>query len=121
MLQPQTFASVVSLLNDYRLASNKSTLGFLNPLLYSNGSTALNDILSGSNPGCNTAGFSAAPGWDPVSVRAAFGNKDFEANARDNAGHRTRYARLWQAQGTCRRPVRLRRFRFLDGTVDEGR
>jgi tripeptidyl-peptidase-1 len=27
---------------------------------------AFNDITSGTNPGCNTNGFSASKGWDPV-------------------------------------------------------
>jgi hypothetical protein len=27
----------------------------------------LNDITNGTNPGCGTAGFSAARGWDPVT------------------------------------------------------
>jgi tripeptidyl-peptidase-1 len=73
----------VSLLNDYRIANGKPSLGFLNPLLYSTAFTGLNDITvrfsisviefisfgvqSGSNPGCGTNGFSAAVGWDPVS------------------------------------------------------
>ncbi|KAH9035171.1 subtilisin-like protein [Lactarius deliciosus] len=35
----------------------------------------LNDITSGSNPGCNTDGFSAVPGWDPVT---GLGSLDFE-------------------------------------------
>ena len=57
-----TFAGVVTLLNDLRLAAGKSTLGYLNPLLYSNPSM-LTDITQGTNPGCNTNGFEAAPGW----------------------------------------------------------
>lgn len=32
-----TFAAIVTLLNDARIASGKSPLGFLNPLLYSKG------------------------------------------------------------------------------------
>ncbi|KAF7979708.1 hypothetical protein HWV62_41050 [Athelia sp. TMB] len=59
-------ASIVALLNDELVAAGKSPLGFLNPLLYANPS-ALNDITTGSNPGCNTNGFSAAAGWDPVT------------------------------------------------------
>jgi tripeptidyl-peptidase-1 len=50
----QTFAGVVALLNDARLANKKAPLGFLNPLLYSDGVNGLNDITSGNNPGCNT-------------------------------------------------------------------
>ncbi|KAI0066344.1 subtilisin-like protein [Artomyces pyxidatus] len=61
------FASVVSLLNDQLVAAGKPVLGFLNPFLYSTGASALNDITSGSNPGCNTNGFTATAGWDPVT------------------------------------------------------
>ncbi|KAI0040957.1 subtilisin-like protein, partial [Auriscalpium vulgare] len=61
-------ASVVALLNDRLIAAGKSPLGFLNPFLYSTtGAAALNDIKSGSNPGCSTNGFPAATGWDPVT------------------------------------------------------
>lgn len=69
-----TFASVVSLLNDRLVAAGKSPLGFLNPFLYSTGASALNDITSGSNPGCNTNGFPAEKGWDPVT---GLGTPDF--------------------------------------------
>ena len=62
------FASVVSLLNDRLAAAGKSALGFLNPLLYSDaGRAALNDVTSGSNPGCFSNGFPAKAGWDPVT------------------------------------------------------
>ena len=63
----QTFAGVVSLLNDYLISKGKSPLGFLNPLIYSKAASGFNDITSGSNPGCGTNGFSAGKGWDPVS------------------------------------------------------
>ena len=61
-----TFASIVALLNDQRLNAGKAPLGFLNPLLYSTAAAAFNDITSGNNPGCNTQGFPALQGWDPV-------------------------------------------------------
>ncbi|KAI0261746.1 subtilisin-like protein [Gloeopeniophorella convolvens] len=61
------FASVVALVNDRLIAAGKSPLGFLNPFLYSTGASAFKDITSGSNPGCNTNGFPAAKGWDPVT------------------------------------------------------
>lgn len=61
------FASVISLLNDRLIAAGKSPLGFLNPFLYSTGASALNDITTGDNPGCNTNGFPAGTGWDPVT------------------------------------------------------
>ena len=62
----QTAAGVISLLNDFLISKGKRPLGFLNPLLYSKAVTGFNDITSGSNPGCGTAGFSAVEGWDPV-------------------------------------------------------
>lgn len=79
------FASVIALLNDELIAAGKPVLGFLNPFLYSGGASALNDVTSGTysflflerelnctlipgtNPGCNTNGFSAGTGWDPVT------------------------------------------------------
>jgi tripeptidyl-peptidase-1 len=60
------FGGVLSLVNDHRLASGKSTLGFANPLLYKN-AAALNDVVGGCNPGCGSKGFCAVPGWDPVT------------------------------------------------------
>ncbi|KAH9024610.1 subtilisin-like protein [Lactarius hengduanensis] len=60
-------ATIVSLLNDYLISQGKATLGFLNPWLYGAGMSSLTDITSGSNPGCNTDGFSAIEGWDPVT------------------------------------------------------
>lgn len=52
----QTVAGVFSLLNDFRLSKNKTSLGFINPLIYSTAKTGFNDIKSGSNPGCGTTG-----------------------------------------------------------------
>ncbi|GLB42698.1 putative pro-kumamolisin, activation domain [Lyophyllum shimeji] len=62
-----TVAGVFALLNDYRLANGKSSLGFINPLIYSTAASGFNDIVQGSNPGCKTNGFSAKAGWDPVT------------------------------------------------------
>ena len=45
-----------------RIAKGKSSLGYLNQLIYANPS-AFNDITSGSNPGCDTKGFPATEGW----------------------------------------------------------
>ncbi|KAH9018608.1 subtilisin-like protein [Lactarius hengduanensis] len=70
-----TAAGIISLLNDYRISNGRSPLGFLNVLLYGIFLGGLNDITSGSNPGCNTDGFSAVPGWDPVT---GLGSLDFE-------------------------------------------
>ena len=70
-----TFAAIVALINDRLVAAGKSPLGFLNPFLYSNGVSALNDITTGSNPGCGTNGFPAKEGWDPVT---GLGTPDFQ-------------------------------------------
>lgn len=61
-----TVASVFVLINQARLDAGKSSIGFVNPVLYAN-PTALNDVISGRNPGCGTQGFSAQAGWDPVT------------------------------------------------------
>ncbi|KAH9052981.1 subtilisin-like protein [Lactarius deliciosus] len=68
-------AGIVSLLNDYRISQGRRPLGFLNPWLYSSARAGLNDITSDSNPGCNTDGFPAVDGWDPVT---GLGSLDFE-------------------------------------------
>ncbi|KAH9014657.1 subtilisin-like protein [Lactarius pseudohatsudake] len=67
-------AGVISLLNDYQISRGKNPLGFLNPWLYGDGLGGLSDITSGSNPGCNTDGFEAIDGWDPVT---GLGTPDF--------------------------------------------
>ncbi|KAI9455777.1 subtilisin-like protein [Lactarius psammicola] len=67
-------AAIISLLNDYLISKGQDPLGFLNPWLYTYGLDGFNDITSGSNPGCNTDGFSAIPGWDPVT---GLGTPDF--------------------------------------------
>lgn len=62
----QAVAGIISLLNDFLISNGKPPLGFLNPWLYGNGIGGLNDITSGSNPGCGTKGFFSVDGWDPV-------------------------------------------------------
>ncbi|ETS87832.1 hypothetical protein PFICI_01660 [Pestalotiopsis fici W106-1] len=65
-----TFASIIELVNSNRLAAGKSALGFLNPWLYGNASSALTDITAGSIGGCaaiSGAGFTAIAGWDPAT------------------------------------------------------
>jgi tripeptidyl-peptidase-1 len=47
------FAAIIALLNDERLSVGKPVMGFLNPWLYANPG-ALNDIVTGNNPGCGT-------------------------------------------------------------------
>ncbi|KAJ7613070.1 family S53 protease [Roridomyces roridus] len=69
------FASIIALVNDRLIAAGKPVLGFLNPFLYSAaGRAAFTDVTEGNNPGCNTAGFSASKGWDPVT---GLGTPDF--------------------------------------------
>jgi len=61
-------AAILSAINDARLAIGKSTIGFINPAIYTPAfMAAFNDITTGNNPGCGTDGFSAQPGWDPVT------------------------------------------------------
>ena len=57
---------MIARINGYRLAAGKSTIGFINPLLYAN-PEIFNDITVGNNPGCFTQGFRCVPGWDPVT------------------------------------------------------
>ncbi|KAJ7506898.1 family S53 protease [Mycena galericulata] len=60
------FASVIALINDQLIAAGNPPLGFLNPWLYAN-PDMLNDVTTGSNPGCGADGFAAVTGWDPVT------------------------------------------------------
>lgn len=60
-------SGIFGLLNDARLAAGKSSLGFLNPLLYAN-PEALNDVTLGVQGGCGrVSGFPAKEGWDAVT------------------------------------------------------
>ncbi|OSD06822.1 subtilisin-like protein [Trametes coccinea BRFM310] len=62
------FASMIVAVNDARIAAGKSPVGWINPALYSSTfANVFNDITIGSAPGCGTNGFSAVPGWDPVT------------------------------------------------------
>ncbi|KAJ7768879.1 peptidase S8/S53 domain-containing protein [Mycena metata] len=62
------FASMIALLNNERIAAGKSSLGFLNPLIYQN-PNAFNDFANGQlKPGCDDSNaFNATVGWDPVT------------------------------------------------------
>ncbi|KAH9007685.1 peptidase S8/S53 domain-containing protein, partial [Lactarius deliciosus] len=60
-----TVAGIISLLNDYLISKGSQPLGFLNPWLYGTGRLGLNDITSGSNPGCNTNGSPLSPDGIP--------------------------------------------------------
>jgi tripeptidyl-peptidase-1 len=67
-----TFAGVIALLNDARLRANKPVMGFLNPWIYANGASVLNDITTGGSTGCSqgqgiNASWNATKGWDPVT------------------------------------------------------
>jgi len=70
-----TAAGIFSLLNDVRLQSGQSSLGFLNPFIYEN-AAAFNDITTGSGKGCALAGdgWPAKAGWDAVT---GVGTPDF--------------------------------------------
>ncbi|EGO00781.1 hypothetical protein SERLA73DRAFT_167028 [Serpula lacrymans var. lacrymans S7.3] len=60
--------AIFTMINDARLAVGKSPIGFINPTIYSSEFAGLfNDITTGTNPGCGTAGYNTAPGWDPVT------------------------------------------------------
>lgn len=60
-----TAAGVFSLLNDLRLQQGKSTLGFLNPLIYQHAS-AFNDVtVGGSKSSCGE--WPAKAGWDAAT------------------------------------------------------
>ena len=63
-----TVAGIISLLSDARLQNNKSTLGFMNPLLYQKAAT-MYDVTTGHNEGClpGDIGFYATTGSDPVT------------------------------------------------------
>lgn len=63
------FAAMLNLVNEERLAVGKSTVGFVNPVLYANASTIFRDVTVGNNNMCHglTIGFEAVPGWDPVT------------------------------------------------------
>ena len=64
----QAAAALFSLLNDYLISNHRPPLGWLNPWLYDPivQAVGFNDISTGNNPGCDTLGFFAADGWDPV-------------------------------------------------------
>lgn len=47
------FAAIINRINEERLEIGKKTVGFINPALYSH-PAMLNDIVNGTNPGCNT-------------------------------------------------------------------
>lgn len=60
------FAAIITRINEERIAVGKGPVGFVNPTLYAH-PEMFHDITTGTNPGCNTNGFSAAKGWDPLT------------------------------------------------------
>ncbi|TVY71195.1 Tripeptidyl-peptidase sed1 [Lachnellula suecica] len=60
------FASILTRINEERIAAGKGTVGFVNPVLYAY-PEMFYDITNGTNPACRTNGFYAGKGWDPVS------------------------------------------------------
>jgi tripeptidyl-peptidase-1 len=60
-------SGIIALVNDALIAAGKSPLGFLNPWIYKTGFQGFTDITSGSAVGCETSGFPAVEGWDPVT------------------------------------------------------
>ena len=69
-------AGIFSLINAARLGAGKSSLGWINPVLYRGHQYYTNDIVSGKNncpassfssAQCCKQGFSAKVGWDPVT------------------------------------------------------
>jgi subtilase family serine protease len=68
------WAGFLALVNQQSVANGRSTVGFINPALYSLGvstsySSAFHDITSGSNPSSSGggSGFNAVPGYDLVT------------------------------------------------------
>jgi len=61
-------AGIIAQLNNVRLSNGKSSLGWLNPLLYANPS-CFQDVNDGSQNNCikGTQGFAALDGWDPAT------------------------------------------------------
>ncbi|KAI1796864.1 subtilisin-like protein [Ganoderma leucocontextum] len=69
-------ASLIAAVNDARIARGKGPVGWINPAMYSDQFKGVfNDVTNGSNPGCGTAGFQTASGWDPVT---GLGTLNFE-------------------------------------------
>jgi hypothetical protein len=64
-------AGIISLANSLRVRLGGSTMGFVNPFLYSYSSFFTRDITSGNNfctvNKCCSQGFYATDGWDPVT------------------------------------------------------
>ena len=73
-------AGMLSLINSLRLKNGRRSVGWINPIIYGFSGSFMNDITVGKNncnkwEECCEEGFSAAPGWDPVS---GLGSIDFK-------------------------------------------
>eukprot|EP01137_Pigoraptor_chileana_P003810 Opistho-2@44547 len=65
-----TFAAMLSLINEERLAHGRPTLGWVVPFLYAAAAadaTAYTDIVKGNNAYEKCVGFDASQGWDPMT------------------------------------------------------
>ena len=75
-------AGMISLVNAARLRAGRSSVGWIHPILYASFKQVTKDITSGDNHcamgGCCAQGFSAAPGWDPVSGLGVLNFKQFK-------------------------------------------
>ena len=75
---PSIVAGMISLINAARKSSGRPSLGWINPLLYTNQGSFANDVTKGDNrctaEACCKQGYYAASGWDPVT---GFGSIDF--------------------------------------------
>ncbi|RYP68682.1 hypothetical protein DL770_008406 [Monosporascus sp. CRB-9-2] len=67
------FASIIAMVNNARLRAGKTTVGFVNPVLYLN-QGVMSDVVQGGNHGCGKEAFRAREGWDPVT---GLGTPDF--------------------------------------------
>ncbi|KAK3347336.1 peptidase S8/S53 domain-containing protein [Neurospora tetraspora] len=66
-LAAPVWGAVLTLVIEERVkVGRKGRLGFVNPLFYAH-PEIFNDVTVGSNPACNSSGFPAAEGWDPVT------------------------------------------------------
>mmetsp|Transcript_35317 Transcript_35317/g.108408 ORF Transcript_35317/g.108408 Transcript_35317/m.108408 type:complete len:587 (+) Transcript_35317:95-1855(+) len=69
-----TVAAMIAQINDLRLAADGSSLGWLNPALYTCGQSCFNDVTTGATSGGKVGGFPASEGWDAAT---GFGTVDF--------------------------------------------
>eukprot|EP01038_Epipyxis_sp_PR26KG_P012461 gene12461-16714_t len=75
-------AGMISLVNANRAAKGLPSLGWINPALYKYYSKFTNDITIGNNlcnnnDCCDGQGYSASPGWDPVTGLGSISYTDF--------------------------------------------